>query len=199
MSDISILNDEQYKRLSDICNAAINNRGIAVIAVDGMSASFKTTLADMLSKKLRAGVIHCDDFFLPLSLRTKERLDEPGGNIHYERMKAEVTDRLLSGEHIVSYNRFDCAAMSLANEVQVKNGNIYIVEGVYAMHPYFGAYYDASMVLTVSPSKQMERIRLRGDDVSAFRDRWIPMEVNYLGYHRILSKADMLIDTSDMD
>lgn len=198
MSDISILNDEQYKRLSAICNAAINNRGIAVIAVDGMSAALKTTLTDMLSRKLCAGVIHCDDFFLPHSLRTKERLSEPGGNIHYERMKAEVIDRLSSGEHVVSYNRFDCAAMSLTNEVPVKSGNVYIVEGAYAMHPYFGAYYDASMVLTVSSSKQMERIRLRGDDVSAFRDRWIPMEINYLSYHRILSKADMLIDTSDI-
>lgn len=198
MTDISILKDELYKRLSITCNAAINNRGIAVIAVDGMSASLKTTLTDMLSEKLHAGVIHCDDFFLPSDLRTRKRLSEPGGNIHYERMKAEVIDRLLAGKHVVSYNRFDCTSMSLTNEVAVHSGNVYIVEGVYAMHPYFGAYYDASVVLTVSHLKQMERISLRGDDMSAFRDKWIPMEMNYLNCYRIISKADVLIDTSDI-
>ena len=31
-----------------------------------------------------------DDFFLPMELRTAERLEEPGGNVHYERFSAEV-------------------------------------------------------------------------------------------------------------
>ena len=61
-----------------------------IIAIDGRAASGKSTLAQQLGELLDADVIHMDDFFLPPSLRTKERLSEPGGNVHYERFAEEV-------------------------------------------------------------------------------------------------------------
>ena len=54
----------------------------AVIAIEGRCGSGKTTLADILSELFEATVIHMDDFFLPPSLRTAQRLNEAGGNIH---------------------------------------------------------------------------------------------------------------------
>ena len=45
-----------------------------VIAVDGMAASGKTTLAGLLAQRLDAAVVHMDDFFLPQGFRTPERL-----------------------------------------------------------------------------------------------------------------------------
>jgi len=64
-----------------------------IVAIDGMSSALKTTLSEKLSDMFDGAVIHCDDFFLPLEFRTQERFAEPGGNIHYERMKAEVIDK----------------------------------------------------------------------------------------------------------
>ena len=58
------------------------NNGISVIALDGRAAAGKSTLAAALAETLQAAVSHMDDFFLPLALRTPQRLAQPGGNIH---------------------------------------------------------------------------------------------------------------------
>ena len=47
--------------------------GMRIIAIDGRCAAGKTTLAARLAKELGGDVIHMDDFFLPLELRTEER------------------------------------------------------------------------------------------------------------------------------
>ena len=69
-----------------------NKKDIVIIAIDGMTASGKSTLAEELSQIYNSPIFHADDFFLPMELRTEERLNEPGGNIHYERMKKEIID-----------------------------------------------------------------------------------------------------------
>ena len=71
--------------------------GMRIIAIDGRCAAGKTTLAARLAKELGGDVIHMDDFFLPLELRTEERFREPGGNVHYERFKTEVLKPLEAG------------------------------------------------------------------------------------------------------
>ncbi|MDE7100629.1 MAG: (d)CMP kinase, partial [Anaeroplasmataceae bacterium] len=65
-----------------------------VIVIDGMSASGKSTLALKLANALDANLIHMDDFFLPKELRTLNRYQEAGGNIHYERFKEEVVNHI---------------------------------------------------------------------------------------------------------
>ena len=72
--------------------------GVSVIALDGRAAAGKSTLAAALAETLQAAVIHMDDFFLPPALRTPQRLDRPGGNIHYERFAEEVLPRLRGGQ-----------------------------------------------------------------------------------------------------
>ncbi|MCL1877401.1 MAG: hypothetical protein FWF80_00945, partial [Defluviitaleaceae bacterium] len=74
-------------KLSAILRLAADAR---VIAIDGRSASGKTTLASELAAQTGASVIHMDDFFLPQDLRTEERLNTPGGNVHHERFASEV-------------------------------------------------------------------------------------------------------------
>ena len=61
-----------------------------LLAIDGMSGSGKTTLAHHLAQKFHAQVFHMDDFFLPLEMRTPERLQQSGGNVHYERFLETV-------------------------------------------------------------------------------------------------------------
>ncbi len=166
-----------------------------VIAIDGMSAAYKTTVSDILCDMLGASVIHCDDFFLPVDMRTEERLKQPGGNIHYERLKEEVVDNLRSGKGI-EYRKFSCRTMDYEGSVWVPPGDVYIVEGAYALHPYLEKYYDMAVFMKVEPEVQLERIRKRNGDITGFQNRWIPMEMNYIREYGIEAKADIIADTT---
>lgn len=166
-----------------------------IIAMDGMSASLKTTVAERLAVDFDGAVIHCDDFFLPMELRTQERLEEPGGNIHYERMKTEVIDKF--PDRLEAYTRFDCSVMAYKGIVEVPRKRLYIVEGAYALHPYFGKYYDVSIFMRVSKEEQIKRLKLRNGNTDTFVNKWIPMEKIYNKSYEIENNADIVVDTTD--
>ena len=151
-----------------------------IIAIDGRAASGKSTLAQQLSELLDADVIHMDDFFLPLSLRTKERLAEPGGNVHYERFAEEVLPYLKSPAAF-SYRIFDCSKMDYDGKRMIGNKPIRIVEGSYSHHPKFGKYADLFVFSNVDAEEQIRRICSRNGEEKAqmFAEKWIPMEERY--------------------
>lgn len=184
----------QEKVMNCSINAAVFDKPF-IIAMDGMSAALKTTVAECLAIDYDGAVIHCDDFFLPKELRTPERLAEPGGNIHYERMKTEVIGKL--PDKLEFYTSFDCSSMSYNGRIEVPRKNIYIVEGAYAMHPHFGKYYDISIFMEVSEEEQIKRIKLRNKDTEAFVNRWIPMEKMYNQSFKIEKNSDIIVDTTD--
>jgi hypothetical protein len=64
----------------------ILKKGSVKIAVDGHSASGKTTLAKILQDVYRCTVFHMDDYFLRPEQRTPERLSKPGENVDHERV-----------------------------------------------------------------------------------------------------------------
>lgn len=165
-----------------------------IIAIDGRAASGKTTMAKQLEKVMEAAVVHMDDFFLPVELRTARRLAEPGGNIHYERFAKEVLPALLKKESF-SYRKFDCRVMDYTVKAQVKSSRIRIVEGSYSCHPVFGQYADIRVFADIDPATQMERITMRNGSEMAerFRTGWIPMEEAYFSSFGIKDKSDIII------
>ena len=168
--------------------------GVRVIAIDGRAASGKTTKAALLSAALDAPVVHMDDFFLPATLRTHERLAQPGGNVHYERFAEEVLPGLHSGEAF-SYRVFDCGQMALAGHRDIPAAPIRIVEGSYAHHPALSGYADLRVFTTVDEAEQAARILHRNGERMAeiFRTRWIPMEEKYFAAYAIREKADLCL------
>lgn len=171
-----------------------DRRGSFVVAIDGPCASGKTTLAKHLAAVTGAGIVHMDDFFLPEELRTKERLEEPGGNVHYERFLDEVSLPLKRGEDF-SYRCFDCSIMTLGKEQSVNAQEMVIVEGSYSCHPKFGNYADIKVYSDVAPKVQLKRILIRDGEqaLEVFKERWIPMEEAYLKAYSIREQADMLM------
>lgn len=171
-------------------------QGLKVMAIDGPAASGKTTLASSLAKSIGCDVIHMDDFFLPKTLRTEERLNEAGGNVHYERFKEEVVDKLRHDQ--ITYRRFDCSKMNFGEQVSIEPENWLIIEGSYSCHPYFGRYMDLSLFLHVPYERQLERIRERNGNqmFNKFIDTWIPMENKYFDTYEIINKADIVIEGS---
>ena len=165
-----------------------------VIAIDGRAASGKSTLAEQLSTLLEADIIHMDDFFLPLELRSAERLTEPGGNVHYERFCEEVLPYLNSPE-MFSYRIFDCSRMDYNGERGISNAQIRIVEGSYSHHPRFGKYADLFVFSDVDEEEQLRRIRLRNGEEKAqmFAMKWIPMEERYFAAFGIKTHAGAIV------
>lgn len=170
----------------------IKGKASGVIALDGRAAAGKSTMAGLLAKVLDAPVIAMDDFFLPLALRTPQRLAEVGGNVHYERFVEEVLPGLKSGEGF-SYRAFDCGTMAYGATVGILKATYRIVEGSYSHHPALGDYADLRVFLDIDPETQMARIQKRNGECLAemFRTRWIPMEEAYFDSFSIREKADL--------
>ena len=151
--------------------------------IDGRAASGKTTAAQLLSAVFDSEIIHMDDFFLPLNLRTPERFAEKGGNIHYERFLQEVVPNL-SKEDAFTYRVFDCSRMDYGESRTILSASqkpLRIVEGTYSHHPLYNNIYDVKIMMSISPETQKQRIlRRNGEKMwTMFRDRWIPLEENY--------------------
>ncbi|MEG1878657.1 MAG: uridine kinase [Pseudoflavonifractor sp.] len=191
------MTEEVYTRLLPLLQWAKTARPkgrAGIIALDGRSASGKTTLAAALGEALGAGVVHMDDFFLPPSLRTPARLAQPGGNVHYERFSGEVLPLLASGEAF-SYRRFDCKTMSLGKLCTIAAGPWRIVEGAYSCHPAFGDYADLRVFCTADPALQSARILERNGSAGAkaFADRWIPLEEAYFARYQVQESAALVL------
>lgn len=169
-----------------------------VMLIDGRCASGKSTIASMLAGITGAGVVHMDDFYLPMELRSKERLEEPGGNVHYERFIKEILPRLRDSTEF-TYRRFDCSRMSLGEERVVAASAWRIVEGAYSAHPVFGDYADLCVFADVEPKEQLRRIAGRNGEeaLDAFRQKWLPMEEKYFAAHHIKEKAQICLLNSD--
>ena len=154
-------------------------KDMVVVAIDGKCTSGKTTLAAKLAEVYDCIVLHMDDFFLRPEQRTPERFAEVGGNVDYERFKAEVLIPLKAGQPF-SYRPFDCSTFTLADSVCVTPKKLNIIEGTYSHHPYFGNPYDLKILLTVDEETQRQRILERPIFLhKRFFEEWIPMENRY--------------------
>lgn len=169
-----------------------------VIAIDGRCASGKTTLAQKLSEILDANVFHMDDYFLRVEQRTKERFEQPGGNVDWERFHEEIGKKLHTNEDIV-YSPFDCKTFTISNEIRVPQKRYTIVEGSYSMHPELRDLYDYLIYLTIDPTFQLQRIQKRNPDkVNMFVERWIPFEEKYFQVNHLDTFCNILVKAEEM-
>ena len=166
------------------------------VALDGRCCAGKTTLASYLERSWPCIAVHMDHFFLPPELRTKERLDIPGGNVHCERFLKEVSPNLkIRGGF--SYRAYDCRTGSY-HEIQMPDAPLIIVEGSYSHHPRLCEAYDLKVFLTLSKEAQWERLagRESAEKLPRFQSEWLPMEELYFSELRIPERADFVFDTA---
>ena len=169
-------------------------KGSVILALEGGSASGKSTLAESLREVYGCNVIHMDDFFLRPHQRTPERLSEVGGNLDRERFAAEVLPALAQGA-TVTYSPFDCATQSLSAPIILAPNRLTVVEGAYALHPAFGDYCDLSVYLDIDPEEQRSRIMKRNSPAFAqrFFNEWIPLENRYFTETDIRARVHMTV------
>jgi len=152
-----------------------------LVAIDGQSASGKTTLAVLIQQVYDCNLFHMDDFFLPPQLRTPERLAEVGGNVDYERFQQQVLEPLQRGDDI-RYQIYDCRQQKLTTWAEVPARRLNLIEGAYSCHPYFGPCYHLTYCLTIDAEEQQRRILKRNGEamLKRFVEEWIPKENAYL-------------------
>ena len=187
---------ENFSPLFDRINKFIGKK--TVIAIEGGSASGKTTLSRLIEKTYDCTVFHMDDFFLRPEQRTAERYAQIGGNIDKERFLAEILIPLSKGQEI-KYQKFDCSKMSLGETENIVPKDLVIIEGAYSMHPEFEKFYDFSVFLNISPEYQKQRILKRNSPALAerFFNEWIPMEQKYFYEFKIPQKCDIEIEIKE--
>lgn len=175
-----------------------------IVAIDGMSASGKSTLSQLLEAVYDTRALHMDDFFLQPHQRTPERFAQPGGNVDYERFLEEVLTPLRAGEAF-DYRPYDCATQTIGAGERIVPGSLCIIEGAYSLHPAFGDAYDLRVLMTIGSEDQQKRILARNGEwmLSRFVNEWIPLEMRYLTETDAYGRSEMIFravptgDTTD--
>lgn len=161
----------------------LRTNGRALVVIDGPCGSGKTTLAGLLSRIFDdAPVLPMDHFFLPPEMRTAERLSQPGGNIHYERILGEAIEPLVSGAAF-DYGRFRCSDFTM-EKAHIPAAPLRIVEGSYSLHPLFREGWEKAGAVTacveVDEPEQLSRLAARDpEQLEMFKSRWVPLEKKY--------------------
>ncbi|MGM9520857.1 MAG: uridine kinase [Oscillospiraceae bacterium] len=185
----------QFFEVFSAADKLLSERENVTVAIDGMCASGKTTLARLLGEVYDANVFHADDYFLPPEKRTVERLSEPGGNMDRERLLMEAVMPISRGEECVT-RRFDCSTFELLPPVRHPKKRLNIIEGSYCLHPELRSGYTLKVMLRTDYNTQLERLKRRDPDrLGQFIERWIPLENSYFDNLKIAEAADIIIDT----
>lgn len=164
------------------------------VAIEGGSASGKTTLSQLIGQLYDCNVFHMDDFFLQPHQRTPERFAQPGGNVDRERFIEEVLQPLQRGGAF-RYRVFDCSRMALGETVDVQPKKLNIVEGAYSMHPELAGAYDLSAFCAIDPARQAERILHRNGAKmqQRFLNEWIPLEHKYFEHMSVPERCALTL------
>lgn len=165
-----------------------------VVAIDGMSASGKTTLGELLHQEFaNSSLFHVDDYFLQPNQRTSKRLSEAGGNVDYERFQDEILSHL-NNKCGLTYRKYNCHTQSLESETYVNWKSLVIIEGAYSHHPYFGCVYDFRIFCEVSEDEQQKRILKRNGTkmLERFVNEWIPKEILYFETYHLKENSDFV-------
>ena len=166
-------------------NRLLKEKKQVIIAIDGMSTSGKTTLANDLLNIDNTYVIHMDDFYLQDFQRTEERLNEVGGNLDYERFKEEVINSILNQQDIF-YHTYDCQRKLMTFNRIPNDYRLLVIEGAYALREEFRVAYDLTYLLLIDQDKQRMRIKDRNPRLyDQFVNEWIPKENKYIQVNQL--------------
>lgn len=176
-------------------DSLLRKKNSIIVAIDGNSGAGKSFLASLLEEIYDCNVFHMDHFFLPMELKTKERLAETGGNVDFARFRNEVIEGLLSGREF-RYHIYNCANDTMDQVVTVQPKRLNVIEGSYSMHPALIKYYDLKVFLGIGKDGQSRRILERNGPVmhERFMSEWIPMEDRYFSEMDIPAKCDIVIN-----
>ena len=183
----------------------------AVVAVDGVDASGKTTLADRLAGAVasRRPVVRAsvDDFHRPRSERYRRGRDSPEGCYRDTFDNAALRDRLLHpflrhGTYVGAVFDLERDEPVTAPERQAPEAAVLVVDGVFLQRPELDVDWDLVVHLKVPQDEVLRRAVLRDggspEEVAArYRARYLPAQRLYEIECRPADSADVVLDNRD--
>ena len=157
-----------------------------IFALEGKCASGKTTISNNLKN---ITIIDVDEFFLNNDLKTKERLNEIGGNIDYDLY--EQCLQKIKPNSTITYTIFDCSTQSYSTKTIDIKEKVLLV-GVYSYHQKVRKYIDKLCYLIVNESEQLNRLKQR-KMFDRFINEWVPLENKYYNSFDFIGEANILI------
>lgn len=175
----------------EVINEIYKQKRHVTIAIDGRCGSGKTTFANKLKAYFDCHIFHMDDFYLQEYQRTRERYNEPGGNVDRERFKKEVLDPLKNQQDVL-YRPIECSTMSISEGTVYPYKPINIIEGSYSCHPELIDAYDITVFLDIDEPLRYKRIEERNgkEALNMFIKKWIPLEEKYFSSFDIQNHCD---------
>ncbi len=165
---------------------------VTVVAVDGHGASGKSTIAGQLCSLSGATVVHTDDFFLPLSLSSPERMQRLEGYYDLARLRAEALEPLKDGREAVfrAYN-WESGTLSPRTKRVCPEGLV-VLEGVCSSSPELSDLVDKTVYVHTPESERLGRLRARVAPQEWDSD-WLRAEKEYFTRVRPLQSFDLVI------
>ncbi|MDA3959778.1 MAG: uridine kinase [Planctomycetota bacterium] len=196
-----------------VCNHPVR------VAIDGISASGKTVLADELAQRISARgrpVIRAalDGFHHAAAIRYRQGRDSVAGYVDDSfdlvTMRRVLLEPLGPGGdrryRSAVYDLHDESPVSLPEAVAADDA-VLICEGVMLLRPPLDDCFDLRVLVQISDQEAVRRgcrrdaARLGGEAEVArkYRDRYLAGQGQYLRQHRPDLRADVLIDNEDPD
>jgi len=184
----------------------------AVIGINGVDASGKTTMASGLDAYLRrrgipTALIHVDDFHNPRAVRTID--DSPEGYIKHAfdvpRIHTLILDlKRAPGTKTALLLDLDTDAYTNQKIFEVNGDTVIIVEGVLLYRPPLDELSDYRVFLDVTFDEALRRARERdvpkyGEAfLQRYIDRYIPAQKLYLSKNAPKERSQLVIDNNDV-
>lgn len=185
------------EQAADVVVAALPSQQLVLVAIDGPSAAGTSTLADVLARRLRAAVVHGDDFYRDTPAKAREQLDGETGYAQFfdwQRMRREALEPLRRGR-TARYLPFDWhAGVGLSSRpVVVEPAPVLIVEGVYSARPEFSDLLDLTVLVATPPEERLRRLVARGHGNDEWWPRWHAAEDHYYSEIRPPQAFDIVV------
>lgn len=174
--------------LAAVAEASPGCPEVTVVAIDGPSGSGKSTLATAVAEALGATLLRMDDFY-------------PGWD-GLEEAIALLADRVLAplcrGED-ATVDSWDWVAGRPGPALHVPHTALLVVDGVGSSVGRAGAWAAVRVWVEADPALRRARgIARDGDAYEPFWDRWAEQEAAVFGTDGPRSRADVVIDTTDL-
>jgi len=188
---------QQIVAAADRCRAA--RMGPVLVALDGRSATGKSTMAAALAHLLDATVVEGDDFYAGGSdaeWRARTPARRVALCIDWQRMRAQALEPLLAGRP-ASWHPFDweSGAGLAQHTISCEPAPVLVLDGVYSGRPELADLVDVAVLLRLPEAQRLRRLATREGDafMADWHRLWESAEEYYFAHVRPPHSFDVVI------
>lgn len=167
-----------------------------IIAVDGYSASGKSTFAAVLAAELDAVMVHGDDFYRVMDEEERIGLSPAQGadlNYDWARLREQALQPIKAGR-AGRFRPYDWATNDLSpHEVTIPARPVVVVEGLFVSRPELADLIDFAVFVAADPELRQRRQHERADASQDWLQRWEAAEDWYFRNARAPETFDAIV------